>query len=148
MLEISVDTSGTEADLRRLSRGIDSEMRKALKLAGRVVQAEAKKRSPKGPTKAQAKASGASYKQGGPGGLERSIIMRVGRGFVDVGVMAGEALKYAVAMHDGKYNLGPGSRAKGEGVGPKFLDRAYDENKGKVQGIFDSRANVAVARVA
>ena len=149
MLHIEVDTAGAEADLRRLSSDLDREMQRALRLAGRMVQAEAKKRSPISPTKAQANGTDYSYdSKKAPGTLTNSIGMRMGRGFVDVGVMHGGALKYAEQIHDGKYKLGPGSRAKGAGVGPKFLDRAYEENEGKVQGIFDRRANVAVARVA
>ena len=149
MLHIEVDTAGAEADLRRLSSDLDREVQRALRLAGRIVQAEAKKRCPISPTRAQAQGADYRYdKKKAPGTLTNSIGIKLERGFVDVGVMMGNALKYAQTIHDGKYKLGPGSRAKGAQVGPKFIDRAYEDNEAKVQGVFDHRADVAVARVA
>ena len=153
MLQIEVDTSGTEADLRRLSSSIDSEMQKALKLAGRIVQAEAKKRCPVSPTKAQAKGTGYRFDHTkAPGTLRADIIVAEGSGYVDVGVMRGNGQKYANQIHNGSYKLGPGSEAaqssNGERVGPKFIDRAYDDNEAKVRGVFDKRATVAVNKVA
>jgi hypothetical protein len=60
----------------------------------------------------------------------------VGSDAVRVGIWQGEGLKYARKMHEGRYNLGPGSRAKqasaGVEVGRKYLDRAYDENRDAV----------------
>ena len=149
MLHIEVDTAGAEADLRRLSSDLDREMQRALRLAGRMVEDEAKKRSPISPTKAQARGTGYHYdSKKAPGTLTNSIGIKMGRDYVDVGVMSGNARKYAEKIHDGKYKLGSGSKAKGAGVGPKFLDRAYEENEGKVRGVFEKRANAAVARVA
>ena len=150
MLHITVDTSEAEADLRRLEQGLDREIDHALRKAGRIVQAGAKKRCPKGPTKAQAVAGGRSYKRGGPGGLERSITLKQGHDYVDVGVMSGEALKYAAQMHDGTYNLGPGSKTKqnrhGVTVGAEFLDRAYEDQQRQIRAVFNDRADVAVRR--
>ena len=152
MLQIEVDTAGTVADLRKLERDLDREMQTALKLAGRVVQAEARRRAPVSPTKAQAKGTGYRFDhKKSPNTLVNAIKIKVGRGFVDVGVMMGNALKYAGIMHDGSYKLGPGSKAKqsgGEKVGPKFLERAYEDNEREVQGIFEGRASAAVTRIS
>lgn len=50
---------------------------------------------------------------------------------VTVSVGGGEVDDYALAMHEGVYNLGAGSQAKQAGsdrmVGRKFLERALDE---------------------
>lgn len=147
MLHITVDTADVDRGLWAAERYAEAETQKALAKVARLVQAEAIKRCPKGPTKAQAKGTGYRYdKKKSPGTLERSIRVKVWKWVADVGVLRGNAMKYARFIHDGKYNLGPGSRAKGAGVGPRFLDRAYDASEGKIERMFDRGISFAVER--
>lgn len=54
---------------------------------------------------------------------------------LQIEIVAGEGLEeYALKIHEGVYNLGPKSRAKQEAdpshiVGPKFLERAVEEER-------------------
>lgn len=75
------------------------------------------------------------------GGLERSIAFALEpaalRGTVYVAANS-EAGKYAGKMHDGKGSLwknrGPGTIVKGPRADEKFIERARDDNAGKING--------------
>lgn len=74
-----------------------------------------------------------------PGNLEKSIDYRFDKKnevsfFVDSSSPAG---KYAEFIHDGNYELGVNSKKKGGKVGPKFIERAIDDNKKKILRIIN-----------
>lgn len=67
-------------------------------------------------------------------GVNRRIEARV-----EVGGMVGTVNVdlYARWIHDGSYELGPASRAKGPQVGPKYLERALEKHKADLDIILD-----------
>jgi hypothetical protein len=152
MLTISTtNTQEVSRQLKATEKAIPERMADALKEVGRLVQSEAKRRCPQSPTKGQAKAAGLSAKMGrAPGTLARAIKVIEKKGYVLVGVFTGAALKYANYIHNGQgtkwHKIGPGSKAKQNGpkVGGEFLTRAYDENEGDLQQIFETEVTKAL----
>jgi hypothetical protein len=68
------------------------------------------------------------------GDLEQSITFRTGRFYVDILVPANSSAgRYARVMHDGKYELGIKSLAKGGNVGRLYIKRAIDDNADKIK---------------
>ncbi len=152
MIGIKVDNlSEVERDLTNLDKNIGTGTQRTLGEVGFFVQAEAKQRCPVSPTKAQAAGTGYHYDpKKSPNELANSIDRKLGRGYVDVGVIHGNATKYAAVIHDGRgkswNKLGPGSKAKGNLVGEKFIDRAYDDNKREIDKQFEDGVNAEVRR--
>jgi len=156
MVKIDTNIAEVTRDLNDLGHRVADDTQDALDEVGRFVRDEARIRCPKGATKADA-ASDPQYrcknrKGRSPGTLEQSISVKGGHGYVDVGVMSGNALQYANKIHNGRgtdwNRLGPGSKRKQSGarVGEKFVDRAYDENEKEIVGKFDKGVNMAVNR--
>jgi len=154
---VKIETKDIERvtkDLSRFSKQISKDTQRGLEEIGRIVETEAKKRTPVSPTKSQADSDARyNYKRGrAPGTLQNSINLIKGKGFVVVGVLHGAALKYASFIHNGQgkpggwKNIGPGSRAKGSTVvvGGKFIDRAYEENEDDLNEIMDVSVTKAV----
>ena len=152
MIGISVDNLvDVEKDLTELNKDVRSGTQKTLGEVGRFVQSEAKMRCPVSPTKAQAAGTGYHYDpKKSPNELTNSIESDLGRGYVDVGVLHGNATKYAAVIHDdfGKSwsKLGPGSVAKGSKVGAKYIDRAYDDNEKEIDRKFERNVNAQVRK--
>ena len=153
MIAIKVDNlASVEKDLTDLNKDVRSGAQRTLGEVGRFVQSEAKVRCPVSPTKAQAQTD-QDYrydKTKSPNELTNSIESDLGRDYVDVGVLHGNATQYAAVIHDGFgtrwKKLGPGSTAKGGKVGPKFVDRAYDDNKREIDRKFDKSVDIAIVR--
>jgi HK97 gp10 family phage protein len=135
-MEIKLD-KGFEASLRKLSS--------KLKKMGVDVNAAARR----GVIKATKNLMDESITRSpvDEGDLENSHQMEIeGRGTKTSGTVYipddSPAGVYAEWIHEGTYNLGPGSLAKqagqSEGVGPKFMERAFDEGKDdREQMVFD-----------
>lgn len=154
---ISLKTENLDSvvgDLSKLGGDIAEETRATLLTVGRVVQSEAIQRTPVSPTKAQAQGD-PNYRfdpKKSPKELQNSIEVRRGQDYVDVGIMQGPAMAYADIIHNKQgtawKNIGPGSRAK-QGrakVGGKFIDRAYDDNKDKIDKMFRNGVNHAIEK--
>ena len=141
MIAIKVENlNEISKDFDALERNVGKETHNTLGEVGRFVESEQKRRSPFSPTKAQAAGTGYHYDpKKSPGELQNSIEASLGRDYVDVGVLHGNATKYAAAMNYGEYKLGPGSRAKSTGrtVGRLFVERGYTENKRAVDKKFE-----------
>ena len=120
-MEIRIDGVGPVTTwLRTLDPKIREGLKKAGTNVGFLVQREGRRRAP--------------YMEGN---LERAITFQVGDGFVKVFVPVNSpAGRYAEQKHNGRYNLGARSKAKGPQVGPKFLTRAITENEAKIQSLF------------
>ena len=150
MIAIEVENlTELDRDLDKFTRNVGSETQRTLGEVGRFVEAEQKRRSPISPTKAQSAGKGYHYDpKKSPGELQNSIDARTGKGFVDVGVLHGNATTYAAKMNYGKYKLGPGSVAKKTGVtvGRLFIERGYDENAREVDKMFQRGVNIMVDR--
>jgi len=119
--EISIEgKSGVITWLRSLDGDVRKGLKKACTNVGFLVQREGRRRAP--------------FKEGN---LERSITFEATESqvkiFVPVNSSAG---RYAEQKHNGRYNLGAASRAKGPQVGPKFLTRAIKDNEAKIQSLF------------
>ena len=148
MIAIKVENlTELKRDLNAFERNVGRETQRTLGEVGRFVEAEQKRRSPISPTQAQAAGTRYTPKRT-QGELQNSIEARIGNGFVDVGVLHGNATKYAAKMNYGKYKLGPGSVAKKTGVkvGRLFVERGYDENAREVNSKFDKGTDVAVIK--
>jgi len=152
MIGIKVDNlASVDKDLNDLNKDIGTGAQRTLGEVGRFVQSEAKVRCPVSPTKAQAAGTGYHYDpKKSPNELTNSIDADLGRGYVDVGVLHGNATKYAAVIHDGFgklwSKLGPGSKAKGNKVGAKFIDRAYDDNEKEIDTKFERNVNAQVRK--
>jgi len=119
--EISIEgQSGVITWLKSLDGDVRKGLKKACTNVGFLVQREGRRRAP--------------YREGN---LERSITFEATDSqvkiFVPVNSSAG---RYAEQKHNGRYNLGAASRAKGPQVGPKFLTRAISENAAKIESQF------------
>ena len=139
MIAIKVENlNEISKDFDALERNVGKETHNTLGEVGRFVESEQKRRSPISPTQAQAAGTRYTAKRA-QGELQNSIEASMGRDFVDVGVLHGNATKYAAAMNYGEYKLGPGSRAKSTGrtVGRLFVERGYTENKRAVDKKFE-----------
>lgn len=118
-----------------------SSLRRAARRVGRIVKDASVPRTPISPTKAQYEASLKSKKSRRtdfhPGNLRKSIqVMKATERLVQVGVpsnsLGGE---YADFIHNGTYELGPGSKAafgSGQPVGNKFLERAVKAEERRI----------------
>jgi hypothetical protein len=120
-LEVRIDGVGAVTTwLKTLDGGIRKNLRKAGTNVGFLVQREGRRRAP--------------YREGN---LERAITFESGEGYVKIFVPVNSpAGRYAEQKHNGRYNLGAASRAKGPQVGPKFLTRAIKDNEAKIQSLF------------
>jgi hypothetical protein len=104
---------------------VQKEIDHKLLEVGQIVQREARRNAP--------------FKEGD---LENSIQFERGGSWVDVFVpINSRAGKYGKWIHDGRYNRGPGTRAKGSRAGRKYIKRAIADNRVKiarrVQTVFD-----------
>ena len=153
MLTISTEnTREVSRQLKAVEKAIPERLADALLEVGRLVQTEAMRRCPQSPTAGQARAAGAKRRKRGreAGTLTRAIKVIEKSGEVLVGVFTGAALKYANYIHNGQgtkwQNIGPGSKAKQNGpkVGGEFLTRAYDDNEGDMQEIFEKEVTKAL----
>lgn len=101
---------------------------------------EAKNNAPISPTKAQYTASlkgGKSERSDfHPGGLTRSITGTSGPDFAEIFVPSNSvAGAYARFIHNGEYDRGPGTRAKGAQADRLYIERAIIPNKEKFRQI-------------
>jgi len=153
MIEIDVKSLDSVSKLNRLSRGMPKAIRRGLQELGNVGKAEAKKRCPISPTKAQAQDAGSGFNIGAaPGELSNAISYKTTPDDVKIGIYHGPATKYANKIHNGQgkswQKIGPGSEAKasqtGEEVGGLFLDRAVDDMD--IEGIMDAVISKALRR--
>ena len=148
---ISLTVRGLDGVLRGLTRSpseIKKETRRVLGEVGRFVQSEAKRRSPVGPTKSEAKAAEIRFDpRKAPGTLRDSILMEQGRGWVKVGTWRGPAMRYARRIHDkiGWSKRGPGTVKQGDQAGEKYLVRAITENNQEIDRKLDT-ITVAIER--
>jgi len=73
------------------------------------------------------------------GDLERSITFELVEGGVRIFVPTNSAAgKYGYKMHNGKYNRGPGTVAKGARAGRKYITRAATDSESKINSFFKS----------
>lgn len=119
--EISIEgQSGVITWLRSLDGDVRKGLKKACTNVGFLVQREGRRRAPKK-----------------EGTLREAITFEATESQVKIFVpVNSNAGFYAERMHNGKYNLGPMSRAMGPQVGPKFLTRAIKDNEAKIQSLF------------
>jgi len=130
--------------VRRYPNKVKPHLGKAMRQVGRVVKDGSVELTPISPTKQQYKKS---LKRGKskrtdfhPGNLRKSIRILQNTTFsVDIGVPRNSlGGRYANFIHNGTYNLGPGSMAakgKGQDVGPKFLERAVTKNENAIHHV-------------
>ena len=76
------------------------------------------------------------------GSLRDSITSDVGKDSISIGVPTNSrGGKYAEKMHDGKgktwHNRGPNTVRKGPKAGDKYITRAYEDSKGRVDELID-----------
>jgi hypothetical protein len=107
---------GLVGNFKRADADTQKTIKRNLRNVGFLVQREARRRAP--------------YKEGS---LERSISFEVGDGQVKIYVPINSAAgRYALEKHDGTYNRGAGTIAKGPQAGPKYISRAIKENEAKI----------------
>lgn len=141
------------SDMDRMARGLDSAAERAAREIGKFVKRVAVSYAPKAPTrtllkrlrktKRKTKRNPRATSWRTPGGLERSITFEPDSSGVDILVPANsEAGKYAVFIHDGGpngtgdwQNRGPGTVAKGDQAGDKFIERAITDNEAEINKI-------------
>ena len=116
-MEISVEgLTATKRYLHNLDNAVRVRLKKSFVNVGLLVQREARRRAP--------------YKEGN---LERSIDYEAQEDQVRVFVpLNSPAGRYAYQKHEGTYNPGAGTRAKGPHAGRKYIKRAIDENADKI----------------
>lgn len=140
-MKASIKTKGFAAILSAI-RGSDEVrdkfMSDALNDIGLIVHTTAVDYAPISPTKSQYEATlikkNKSIQQFSPGGLERSIDYESDENEVSIFVpLNSEAGDYAEFIHDEEYELGTGSEAKGGEVGPKYIERAIEDNEHKIR---------------
>ena len=123
MIGFEIDKINDRSLIERLKNApkkIEKNIKIALRNIGYLIQREARRRAP--------------YRDGD---LERSIEFKTGRKYVDILVpVNSRAGRYAKIMHEGKYNLGKKSSAKGGDVGRLYIKRAIDDNEDKIQEQF------------
>lgn len=131
---IKIDARAVDENIRRRAAAMPSLAKLAMNDVGAFISSEAKDRSPID-----------------EGHLTGDIINKTetvpsgAAAVIFVPVNAASA-SYAVRMHEGLYELGPGSLAKqgrtGKTVGRKFIVRAIDDNRDRIVRIIKEKFKV------
>jgi hypothetical protein len=157
-----INTRSVESMLSRLAQIAKPVTHKALDRCARLAQREAISNAPRSPTMAQKKAlrktkrkvtrKATAHSRAMPGGLEKSISMKVGLNNASVFIAANsQAGRYGARMHDGKgkswRNRGAGTIAKGSRADDKFIERAIRGNEGNFLTIINDEMTKALGKV-
>ena len=157
-----INTFSVESMLSRLAQIARPVTHKALDRCGRLAQREAISNAPRSPTQAQKNAlrktkrkvtrKATAHSRTMPGGLEKSIGMKVGIDNASVFVASNsQAGRYGARIHDGKgkswRNRGAGTIAKGARADDKFIERAIKDNQGNFLTLINDEMQKALGRI-
>lgn len=157
-----INTRSVEAMFSRLAQIAEPVTHKALDRCGQLALKESISNAPVSPkqwqknkerkTKRKVKRKATAHTRTMPGGLEKSISMKVGLNNASVFIAANlEAGKYAKRIHDGKgkswFRRGIGTVYKGDRADDKFIERAIRDNQGNFLILINDEMQKALGKV-
>ncbi len=139
--------SAIKKNLDRTEERVVKHSLEWLELAGKIIANEAKMRAPVDTHDLEKAIK--SDQDPNVTGINRRKTIRV---YVDLDALDLEekhaGFDYATQMHEGTYNLGPKSQIKDSltdrGVGPKYLERALEENIERLKRMYEDRVRRAL----
>ena len=157
-----INTFSVESMLSRLAQIARPVTHKALDRCGQLALKESISNAPVSPkqsqknkerkTKRKVRRKATAHSRAMPGGIERSISMKVGIDNACVFIAANlDAGKYAKRIHDGKgkswFKRGIGTVLKGARADDKFIERAIKDNQGNFLTLINDEMQKALGRV-